>query len=122
MMSWFSSVAVVINVCRSRMNSFRGFGLTSPLSKYSDICCAWSVSSHAGVSWGTLYAVSTSISELSFSSNTNPHHYPYLSSILCLTRLMSDPIIPIIFSPGLVYPVIGAIDDNITTLQYSPSL
>ena len=100
------------------MKFFLGLGLTSLWSRYSDVCCACNVLSPAGVSWGTLYAVSTIISLLSFPNNTNPHHRPYLSLIRHRMRLTSDPHIPIILPPGLVYFVVGAIDKDDTKLQY----
>ena len=103
------------------MKFFLGLGLTSSSSRYNDVCCACSVSSPAGVTCGTLYAVSIIISLLSFPKNTNPHHWP-LSLIRLHIQLTSGPVIPIILPPGLVYFVIGAIDEDDTKLQYWLSL
>ena len=70
---------------------------------------------------GTLYAVNTNILQLSLPSNTNPHQQSYLSSTRLRILLIRVPVIPIILPPGLVYFVIGAINDDDTKLQYCPS-
>ena len=100
------------------MKFFLGLGSTSPSSRYNNVCRACSVSSPAGVSCGTLYAVSIIIFLMSFPNKTNPHHHPYLSLIWRRMRLTSGPLIPIILPPGLAYFVIGAIDEEDTKLQY----